>query len=688
MVEGRAMPATPQEQADIETLNSIMDGSLDPAQALRLLRKHNNNLEKAASALLEGDTGDDAPGPYADLPNLEPVDNTPTVGPRTPPPSRPEKPVIDLTKDDDDKELARALQASLEDQAPTFGPSNRPPDPNWAMVPSNAEVAAPSGMSQDDQAMSRAIEASLSYTVGEDVFEELPLEERVRKGDTPVALRPTISGLAYAALVLHALFFVPQVRNAIAEWLPRPESGSEDEDVTEIVPPTSGPPYQAWTMLELFANMDLARLSELSVDGAINAFVVEPWNNPAERPGDASFRFYERLAFVLEHTLQYNNLRNPERKPHRLLSLQYGHHDAQADDPSTDNLCCVKVNVGSSPDANDLISSLAAELAPDPAPAATARRQVIFAPSDVVAFQLLRDAAPPAYDVALGRKPERALFRYPQSVFLDQFMKDSFELANEKRAEQRRLLQKVKELEARKKNLLHFNDKDTLADLKSCLYYYENVAESGDDPKRAEEIAANKEKLSGIINKIKEEAQTITTTIERVQIEARDKLNCPELQKYRYDLRAVLVHDGLFGRSHLYSYVKYKGKWWKTLDYIVTEVFPAFTWRVSQVPEETVLNDATGLHLGAGPYFLLYSRAMSQEEEDARATWHEAIKDSVKHNNQIFFQQLPPEVGACVVDPNSPPSSPYVGATPSELTIESDAAEPPSSRDELMDMTD
>lgn len=39
-------------------------------------------------------------------------------------------------------------------------------------------------MSQDDQAMSRAIEASLSYNMTEDTFEELPLEEKLRKGDT------------------------------------------------------------------------------------------------------------------------------------------------------------------------------------------------------------------------------------------------------------------------------------------------------------------------------------------------------------------------------------------------------------------------------------------------------------------------------------------------------------------------
>lgn len=41
----------------------------------------------------------------------------------------------------------------------------------------------------------------------------------------------------------------------------------------------------------------------------------------------------------------------------------------------------------------------------------------------------------------------------------------------------------------------------------------------------------------------------------------------------QYDLRVVLVHDGFHGRSHLYSYVKHKGVWWKTVDYVVTEVY-------------------------------------------------------------------------------------------------------------------
>jgi hypothetical protein len=42
---------------------------------------------------------------------------------------------------------------------------------------------------------------------------------------------------------------------------------------------------------------------------------------------------------------------------------------------------------------------------------------------------------------------------------------------------------------------------------------------------------------------------------------------------WQYDLRAVLVHDGLFGRRQLYSYVKDKGVWWKSVDSDVTEVY-------------------------------------------------------------------------------------------------------------------
>ncbi|SRR5229473_2959753 len=59
--------------------------------------------------------------------------------------SKPErdKSIVDLTGEgnDDNVELRRAIQASLSTSAyppsSQFRPSDRAPDPNWAMVPSN-----------------------------------------------------------------------------------------------------------------------------------------------------------------------------------------------------------------------------------------------------------------------------------------------------------------------------------------------------------------------------------------------------------------------------------------------------------------------------------------------------------------------------------------------------------------------
>ena len=119
---------------------------------------------------------------------------------------------------------------------------------------------------------------------------------------------------------------------------------------------------------------------------------------------------------------------------------------------------------------NDPVSSLAAELAPPESlkMKAVARRHVIFEPSETIAFQLLRDSASPSYDAAVGRKTERAIFKYPKSAYLDQFMRETYELASAKRAEQGKLLAEVTELETRGKNLLHPNVSVCVL---SCFYY-------------------------------------------------------------------------------------------------------------------------------------------------------------------------------------------------------------------------
>jgi len=112
------------EHENVELLAGMM-GDLDPEVARRVLRKCNGDVQKAATAILEGDRGEATSWP---LKHTKP----PTHPERKAPPSS----VIDLTSDDDD--LSRALEASLQSQDGTkFGPSERAPNADWAMVPSN-----------------------------------------------------------------------------------------------------------------------------------------------------------------------------------------------------------------------------------------------------------------------------------------------------------------------------------------------------------------------------------------------------------------------------------------------------------------------------------------------------------------------------------------------------------------------
>lgn len=108
--------------------------------------------------------------------------------------------------------------------------------------------------------MSQAIEASLNYEMHVDPPDDRTLADRLRHGDrlvvqsgmfwllqftmriSPVALCPSQSTFIYAAMVLHALFFIPQVREYVASYRPAVDSLDGITELTSIVrPPTSGP---------------------------------------------------------------------------------------------------------------------------------------------------------------------------------------------------------------------------------------------------------------------------------------------------------------------------------------------------------------------------------------------------------------------------------------------------------------
>ncbi|TFY81122.1 hypothetical protein EWM64_g2892 [Hericium alpestre] len=654
------------EDENVEQLVMMMGGDLDPNIVRGVLRKVNGDMQKAATELLNDPTGGSV------LDSLWSAISTPgvlrlnqpeqgqTSGPRTPPPSRPER-HLEAThemEDVEDKDLRQALEASMQTESAKLVPSDRAPDPNWAMVPSNVEIP-PVSQEVEIPGLDRAIQESLDTykDYANETIEELPLEKRVRKDGRPVSLRPTQGMLAFAGLLVQGLFFVPQVRESLAKWRPSP-SGSSNEDLTA---PTSGPEHMVWTLVELFANMDLAALSELNVDAALKAFSVELPAHAIQNPGDITYQFMNNLAWITESVL-HKEVATQAHQWSRLFHFRYGSSDAEPNLSPLDkryDTSVVKVDVRDEDKNYDLISALSSQLSHDDM---STRQHVIFEPSDVVSFHLVRHESLPSYSG--GQSPPKQRFRYPKHIYLDQFMRENAEFAASKRAQQKQILEEIQRLTLRKAALTHANNKDTLKDLRSSVYYFENVANK-DDPERKASVGLVALKIRKILTRIENELETIDNEISKLKVQSAGLFEGSELRQHQYDLRVVLVHDGLPGRNHLYSYVQHLDRWWKTVDYTVTEV-----------PEDTVLNDPTGLHLNAGPYMLIYSRTTPDLDTTQPLSWPEDVKNSVKHNNQAFLAQLPLEA-ANQARNTSPPTSPYQSYG-SQWDTPSSSVEPPS----------
>lgn len=136
-----------REEEDGALLVSMMGDDIDPQVALRVLRKYNGSLQRAADAILAGDRGgEESWQPSTPVPHIAQAPST----------------VIDLTAEDHTASASmgpmdrlvpnRAPEAEYPNQSirtttPTggvgevkFGPSDRAPDPNWQVVPSNVRI--------------------------------------------------------------------------------------------------------------------------------------------------------------------------------------------------------------------------------------------------------------------------------------------------------------------------------------------------------------------------------------------------------------------------------------------------------------------------------------------------------------------------------------------------------------------
>jgi len=223
--------------------------------------------------------------------------------------------------------------------------------------------------------------------------------------------------------------------------------------------------------------------------------------------------------------------------------------------------------------------------------------------SDVIAFNLRRKPVWASTATGASKNSDEVPFSFPGHLYLDRFMVECREVSEKMFQQQRMMNEEIHKLEAEKTTLTQHEGKDVLPSLRSTIYYLEEVSDSRKDPSLVEKNQATCDKLKKIIEKIESRVQDIDKEVTRLRESALTLFDTPELQRHRYDLRAVLYHDGFFGRTHVYTYVRdYRANtWWKICDHEVVEV-----------TEETVLTDSTGLHLGGGPYFLIYSRNIDE----------------------------------------------------------------------------
>ncbi|KAJ6476980.1 hypothetical protein C8R45DRAFT_1008456 [Mycena sanguinolenta] len=611
--EAERQPLPPQEALEWKTNKEQEDGRMlaevtntDFDRALRMLRKYDGDMEKAANSLLNGAVEDaEERSREESIANIkqdfghlfENQNKSRDLG--TPARSNV---VIDLTGDDDDPPM---------DTTTRFRATTRSPDPAWQMVPTNRTVK-----SEDDQ-LNEVLQASWNDFAA-DESDAMPAEDTVpREGGRPIALRADVASKAYAALVIQCLFHIPQVRQRCSQL--RLHSIDDEQ-------PRFNPDKAMWSLIEMFTALDLGQVNVYLDEDLLNDWETVPLK-PADAVGSLSRFFLEQVVKVVQGDLDEQQI---ETGPNLYKLFNFTHCRVHIPttgpperiyEPDFGHVVNIDVHPEAPGPTNELVARLSQQLNTYNSDGSSTHN-LIQRPSEVVTFEIAVVKGGSSTTVA-GASPEP--FAYPKCIYMDQFLEANVDLANETRASQMQIQKELEQLATKRRDITRFEDQDTFENLRGAIDYYEHMAHC-DSPERLETLRSMATKLKNALKKLEGEVAAIDAKITILQHELDGLWDNSELKCHPYDLRAVLVHTGLPGRKHIYSYVQDKGTWWKTVDYTVTEV-----------SEDVVLSDPSGLHLGAGPYMLMYSRRQSESEINERVQWPGLFVERTAKNNATFF---------------------------------------------------
>ncbi|KAJ3809804.1 hypothetical protein EV368DRAFT_65401 [Lentinula lateritia] len=550
---------TADEKETVSTLLAMIGGTeAQTAEVLEVYRRNGGNADKAAEVLLSGGLGASSSGWGDDIGSsstsmaLVPIIKAPRARPNTPE-DIPD--LVDLTKDnnmavdDEDFEMKRAIEMSMESAREDLG----------------GELGG--DIATNDQ----------EVVMENDQEEVEDLEELIRKDGRPISLRSPTPETIYAALLLQALFHVPQVRNRLTTVsIPEESSVSEDSD-----------PVILSRIIELFGNLDLANLARLECDGVCKALDVLP-ATATSGVTESTKNLYEKLTGIFEAAIASQPVPAPLLT---FTSAQVDIEPGQSEEFKTSQLSNHTEGALGEPFRNDLLTRLARDLSKpvldiQGGPSGSTNT-VITTPSEVVAFVLTSSNpsfstasfAVPLYNSS-SSMPSSSRFSYPSSLYIDPFLSLNLPLVHSKRVEREGLAKEVRECEELRGKLIgkvfvpsqqeyvpssstftaapapatdssdnNSQDQGVLPSLRAALYYYENVANrsEGDDgtevgkEERARAVEETERSLRATLEGIEKALKDLDTKISGAKTQMKTLFESEELKKYQYTLRAVLM---------------------------------------------------------------------------------------------------------------------------------------------------
>ncbi|KIM34465.1 hypothetical protein M408DRAFT_325862 [Serendipita vermifera MAFF 305830] len=641
------------DQDNFELLKQITGASDERIRAV--LQKH-SNLDVAVSALLDDQ-------------NDVPSSNNDFIGPLPGP----------LTEDDQWKRGRGVLNAyggnrnnspvqidvtKASPQSSTVGLAGssfvdhpEAEKANWALVPTSQAAPVvygphpnPAGPyvqaqgGQDDD-LSAAISASLQTSMldasSSAAFEELSLAQRIRLNpDIPVSLRSRNPHMMHVALLTHALYHVPQVRQAFKGIVPGPLTASK-----EIA-----------CFWKVMARLEMGTQSDVVLDEFLPKDVryqLDENNSSLKEAKESTETLYTQFAQVTLSLpapffpgLFYSKIWYPPAfgSGPSLWSSDTTSYSVETNTRADLPVIPITANVNSSDNSlltylHDLTWTRKLEQAGEVLVFSVTHEDGPVSSSSTKVENTGIGSSATGKSSSAGPKAttgpaQKHLLKFPAQLYVDPFLLETREITTVQRGTRSAMESGIRLSETRLSGLGGGSNTTPLKNLRASIKYFEELALDDGDEQRKQRKNLSLEMLKQTLLKIEAEIERLKEDIKSTRESMMHVYDVTGLQKHPYTLRAVLMWDGVFGRTHHYSYVKAQnGKWYKSVESTVTEV-----------EESAVLSDPTGLHMGAGPFMLLYSKDVPETVDTIQDEPKSETQDTPEEPKMEDDQEKPPLV--------------------------------------------